>query len=176
MLQCGPGAYCCRPAFEARNCCDNQTARIDINIGQLILPTRTVGAGETATVTVGAGSGINGAGAGESCPKDNSAVVGGAVGGVLGAALLGTVVALVILLRRRPAGPATPAPPQYQQHTGQYAGGQYVDHAGSGANLTGGGGYAASAKYGPSTPGSGLASPQELPPVTEVYEMQGPAR
>lgn len=186
MLQCtSGGVYCCRAATDSRNCCGNQTARITADIGQLVLPTRTVGAGATATVTTPAGGSNCNNNNNNSCPKDNSAVVGGAVGGVLGAALLASLVAVVFLLRRQrrqdgaPPGPA----PQYQQAdyygagargaAGAYAGGRpFADPMGSATQLTGASGetYTPSSKY---AQGSVLSSPQELHQSREVYEMQG---
>ncbi|KND87693.1 N-acetyltransferase eso1 [Tolypocladium ophioglossoides CBS 100239] len=112
VLQCNAGnSYCCRKAGDQNNCCGNATAVVSINVGQLQLPTKTtsVGAGATATVTasVTASAKCNtaqpdGASANNECPKDNTAIVGGAVGGVLGAALLASLGAIAVLCMRRP--------------------------------------------------------------------------
>ncbi|POR35720.1 N-acetyltransferase eso1 [Tolypocladium paradoxum] len=108
VLQCNAGnKYCCRKAGDQRNCCGNATAVVSINVGQLRLPTKTtsVGAGTTATVTASATCGAaqpDGASAKNECPKDNTAIVGGAVGGLLGAALLASLGAIAVLCMRRP--------------------------------------------------------------------------
>lgn len=144
---------------DTRNCCNNETAQVTINVGVLVLPTQTttVGAGATetktktvsdgatATVTAKCTSSPNdSANTSANCPKDLTAVVGGAVGGVLGAALLASTVTIALLLRRR-QGPA----PQYQQVV------QY------------------SAAPGQMNPGMGAGPPpQELPSSTSFYEMQ----
>ncbi|KAK7217715.1 hypothetical protein V2G26_005718 [Clonostachys chloroleuca] len=47
----------------------------------------------------------------DTCPKDNSVVIGGAVGGALGTLLLGSLGTIVLLLlRRTKAEPTTPGP------------------------------------------------------------------
>lgn len=151
------GAFCCRPVSDSRNCCGNETAQVTIEVGALVLPTRTttttVGAGATETKTVsndGATSTVTAtvtaAPTGSaSCPKDNTAVVGGAVGGALGAALLASAVTIALLLRRR----QQPAP-QYEQ-VPKYGGGM-----------------------GQISPGTTMVpTPQELPTATGFYEMQG---
>jgi hypothetical protein len=139
---------------DSRNCCGNETAQITIELGALVLPTRTttttVGAGATATVcnddaTATVTATVTAAPTGSDiCPKDNTAVVGGAVGGALGAALLASAVTIALLLRRR----QQPAP-QYEQ----------VPKYGVG--------------MGQMSPGTTMVPPQELPTATGFYEMQG---
>ncbi|PNY24450.1 N-acetyltransferase eso1 [Tolypocladium capitatum] len=130
VLQCDAGnKYCCRKVGDQRNCCSNSTAVVSINIGLLQLPTKTtsVGAGATATVTASAASAASAAcnavqnasaPAQNACPKDNTAIVGGAVGGVLGAALLASLGALAALCMRRPKAQDAHAPEEYANKDG----------------------------------------------------------
>ncbi|PHH88464.1 hypothetical protein CDD83_7501 [Cordyceps sp. RAO-2017] len=108
VLQCNAGSkFCCRKATDSENCCGNESAAISVNVGQLRLSTKTttttVGAGATATVTPASceAASSNKSQTGQ-CPKDNSAVVGGAVGGVLGVALLASLGALAVVCLRKP--------------------------------------------------------------------------
>ncbi|XP_044721899.1 uncharacterized protein HRG_04814 [Hirsutella rhossiliensis] len=110
VLQCNEGGrYCCRKALEPENCCGNKSAVMTINVGQLRLATRTRtrtrtgDAGATTTVTSTSCDLAQSSGSlNRQCPKDNSAIVGGAVGGVLGAALLASLAALAVMCLRRP--------------------------------------------------------------------------
>ncbi|KJZ79347.1 hypothetical protein HIM_01498 [Hirsutella minnesotensis 3608] len=102
VLQCNAGGrYCCRKASDQKNCCGNDSAVVTINVGTVRLPTKTVGAGTTATITPASCDAAR-TSPRDQCPKDNSAVVGGAVGGVLGAALLASLGALAVMCMRRP--------------------------------------------------------------------------
>ncbi|KAF4512689.1 hypothetical protein G6O67_000038 [Ophiocordyceps sinensis] len=82
VLQCNEGGkFCCRKASGQDNCCSNKSTVMTVNVGQLRLETRT----RTG-----------------SAPKTNRLVVSGAVGGVLGAALLASLAALAVMCMRRP--------------------------------------------------------------------------
>lgn len=86
VLQCNEGnKYCCRKALDPENCCGNKSAVRTINVGQLRLSnrarTRTGGAGSSTTLaSADCDLAQSGASANKQCPKDKSAVVGGAVG------------------------------------------------------------------------------------------------
>lgn len=123
MLQCNLGEFCCRVSGDETNCCSNSTALIKTNIGSLLTSATATSTTGVATVTVNSttsaevtpGSGETAAAAVADCPKDNTAVVGGAVGGALGAALLASVGALAFMLKRRKDGMAPAAAPAYTQ-------------------------------------------------------------
>lgn len=113
VLQCSPGIYCCRAATDDTNCCSNTTALITTDIGTLLASATTDTASTTgaATVTGATVTGTSSVTAGitqsatdtaavAECPKDNSAVVGGAVGGALGLALLASLGALGFMIKR----------------------------------------------------------------------------
>ncbi|KAJ6437291.1 hypothetical protein O9K51_10265 [Purpureocillium lavendulum] len=123
ILQCeagNPGSqFCCRTSSDNSNCCGNKTALMGTSIGTIQLPssssktTSSVGGSMSTPTSTGASSatcvatkpdtatGSDGVAKNE-CPKDNTAVVGGAVGGVLGAALLVALGAIAALCMRRP--------------------------------------------------------------------------
>jgi hypothetical protein len=96
VLQCNPGVFCCRPAYEKSNCCNDTSALVNTShIGTLLLPD-----GEEVNTTYVAP-------ASSSCPSrsrfPSAGAVGGAVGGVLGTALLVALTTIILLLRRRKA-------------------------------------------------------------------------
>ncbi|ROW10975.1 hypothetical protein VMCG_00877 [Cytospora schulzeri] len=132
VLQCQPGVYCCRPAPEHdTNCCSNTTALITTNIGMLLVSATATEMSTTGAATVTVTSSISAgttqdandtAAAAESdCPKDNSVVIGGAVGGSLGLALLASLGALGFMIKRRKDGVPSSAAPPYTYADGQYA-------------------------------------------------------
>ncbi|UNI21289.1 hypothetical protein JDV02_007291 [Purpureocillium takamizusanense] len=117
VLQCEAGnpssQFCCRASSDNKNCCGNKTALLSTSIGTIVFPTKatssTTGGPSTlptATTTPGLGGGLGSSTCGppssEACPKDKTAVVGGAVGGVLGAALLVALGVIALLVMRRP--------------------------------------------------------------------------
>ncbi|SPN96534.1 uncharacterized protein DNG_00060 [Cephalotrichum gorgonifer] len=132
VLQCNPGTFCCRKHTDTNNCCGDKSKVITVDIGVMRIstaatssdddeaPTQTTESTPTQSgdgsstrsgsgtgATQGTNTGTTGqCGAGLSgqaeCPKNNTAVVGGAVGGALGAALLAALGAIAFLLMRRP--------------------------------------------------------------------------
>lgn len=128
VLQCNPGEYCCRASTDSTNCCSNTTAILTTTLGTLLVSTTATSTSMTGAVTVTVTSsttaGITGGGnytdPAADCPKDNSAVIGGAVGGALGVALLASLGALGFLVKRRKgwasssSAPAYPAPVSYE--------------------------------------------------------------
>ncbi|KAG8166477.1 hypothetical protein KVR01_002166 [Diaporthe batatas] len=138
VLQCNKGVFCCRMTSDTENCCSNSSALVTSDIGTLLVAataTTTISAATgaaTTTSAAGTAQASDGDGAtstltlpssssapsseSEACPRDNTAVVGGAVGGVLGAALLASLGALMFVVKRRkddsPASPQYPAYPQ----------------------------------------------------------------
>lgn len=96
----GTGTWCCRGEGEA-SCCNEA---FETDVGVLLLPTVTMSASQT-TATTSLASNSPSLTCSSSCPqptKDNSTVVGGAVGGVLGAALLASLGTLAWRERTRP--------------------------------------------------------------------------
>ncbi|KAK7729256.1 hypothetical protein SLS53_009286 [Cytospora paraplurivora] len=100
------------------------TALIKTNIGSLLTSATTTSTTGAATVTVTSTSTTSAevtpsssgtAAAVADCPKDNTAVVGGAVGGALGAALLASVGALAFMIKRRKVGMAPEIAPANTQ-------------------------------------------------------------
>lgn len=134
VLQCNRGVFCCREASDTENCCSNSSALVTSDIGTLLVAatatTTASAATGTTTTTSAAGNVQDGDGAtstqtlpssssapsSKACPKDNTVVVGGAVGGVLGAALLASLGTLAFVVKRRkddsPASPKGLAYPQ----------------------------------------------------------------
>lgn len=110
ILQCNPGGvYCCRAYNDSNNCCGDTAAVATFDIGTLLLSAQTtsVAAGSTATITTTVSVTPSSAQSSSAqqlsdCPKDKTAVVGGAVGGVLGAALLASLGVIAALFKRRP--------------------------------------------------------------------------
>lgn len=128
VQMCDYGSYCCRAVNDRNNCCNNATApKIQTNfLGQFQFETSTAGLTSTPTPTltpaaistttqaalsvaataISTGEPFSQATATplprpeEICKKDKSAVVGGAVGGTLGAALLG-LVGIIIWMHRK---------------------------------------------------------------------------
>lgn len=117
---CSNGQYCCRDAETRKSCCDDEDNLFDFNIGkfqaqatstttvfleatgsgtQTVVPV-TVTASSAATCDEGA---QEQAGPVSSCSGPSALVVGSAVGGTMGAALLAAVAAIVFLCRRKPA-------------------------------------------------------------------------
>ncbi|KAF2708774.1 hypothetical protein K504DRAFT_433279 [Pleomassaria siparia CBS 279.74] len=94
VQMCDFGSYCCRASTAKGSCCDNSTAPTFTSsfLGAFQLPTST-------TVITSSSSSSSSSTAPTSaslvCAKDKSAVVGGAVGGVLGAAIIGLVGVIV---------------------------------------------------------------------------------
>lgn len=119
VLQCKPGVYCCRADKDDANCCSNTTVLLTTTIGTLLVSatnTANTTDAETVTVTSAATAGITQSGndtaAVAACPKNNSAIIGGAVGGTLGLALLASLGALGFMTKRwedRVSSSAAPA-------------------------------------------------------------------
>lgn len=110
VLQCNPGGYyCCRNIGDTKNCCNGDSI-FSTNIGLILLPTRTISVSGIGTVAVTHTSTTTptlcnfsqALPLSDKCPKDNTAVVGGAVGGVLGAALLAALGTIAALTFRKP--------------------------------------------------------------------------
>jgi hypothetical protein len=115
---CDYGSYCCRAVGDHNNCCSNATApKITTTfLGALQLATSTAGLPSTATpattsqepTTVVATAVSTGQpftstslpSPASTCPKDKSAQVGGAVGGVLSAAILGLLGVIFWMYKR----------------------------------------------------------------------------
>ncbi|RDA88941.1 hypothetical protein CP532_0662, partial [Ophiocordyceps camponoti-leonardi (nom. inval.)] len=117
VLQCSSGNhFCCRKAFDSENCCGNTAAAVSVNVGQLVLPTPTPSPSPTTSAVCHPDRAVSA----EQCPKDSSvAVVAGAVGGVLGAALLASLGALAVVCLRRKRGTTTTTttgPQAYESH------------------------------------------------------------
>ncbi|RDA94740.1 hypothetical protein CP533_6720 [Ophiocordyceps camponoti-saundersi (nom. inval.)] len=117
VLQCREGNhFCCRKALTTENCCGNADAAVSINVGQLLLPTTTSTVGQTAAPsTTSTVCHPDRAVSAERCPENttSAAVVGGAVGGVMGAALLASLGALAVVCLRRKRATATTGPEAY---------------------------------------------------------------
>lgn len=106
VLQCNQGShYCCREVDDTKNCCDGPNT-FSANIGKLLLPTKTIsvsGTGTAAVTTTPTSDSSSQKDTSDSkCPKNNTAVVGGAVGGVLGVALLAALGTIAALTLRKP--------------------------------------------------------------------------
>ncbi|PHH74268.1 hypothetical protein CDD80_3191 [Ophiocordyceps camponoti-rufipedis] len=94
VLQCREGShFCCRKSLDPENCCSNAGAVVSVNVGQLRFPTTTASASAVCHPDRAVSE--------KPCPKDNSAVVGGAVGAVLGGALLASLGALAVVCVQR---------------------------------------------------------------------------
>ncbi|KAK3942116.1 hypothetical protein QBC46DRAFT_427782 [Diplogelasinospora grovesii] len=123
VLQCSPGAFCCRPSTNMTNCCDNSTALITAtSVGALLIATATA----TISSSTGAAAAVMTVTATATAEpitqavcKDNTAVVGGALGAALGAALLASLGAIAWLCLRRPKPVSPPQTvtgyPEYTQ-------------------------------------------------------------
>lgn len=176
MLQCEGGdpsnQFCCRTAFDKTNCCGNKTAIMSTSIGTIVFPTSTAWTGGASSSSMAPTASSASATCGpahmdnattKDCPKDNTAVVGGAVGGVLGAALLVALGAIAALCMRRP-----------KDHLMQN--GQYYTPA---PNKEGPPGYphtASSLSHEVETSQTGIESvpvPAQELPVQSVHEVQG---
>ncbi|KAK5946281.1 hypothetical protein PMZ80_000423 [Knufia obscura] len=115
VLQCEPGKFCCRAGSDTENCCGDNSSMISTShIGNLLLPGSTAAINTTFNFTTDAPAAASGSSSNSTCsssantvfdkslcPADNSATVGGAVGGILGAGLIGALVALAFALRSR---------------------------------------------------------------------------
>ncbi|KAI9149003.1 hypothetical protein HJFPF1_11047 [Paramyrothecium foliicola] len=130
VLQCNPGVFCCRHSSDTGTCCAQadeflifatpgnlMVSRVTgmPQAGPNITSTVTLPPGESATVTVTSrplpmdfqqpdaslGSGKSPALVTAECQPDKSALVGGAVGGVLGTALLSALGLIAFLLIRQ---------------------------------------------------------------------------
>lgn len=137
VLQCDKGdSFCCRAATDSENCCDSAT-RLDI--GTLVIPTSTatvhISGSVTATADVEQVTATETRYVASDCPKDNTAVVGGAVGGAMGAALLASLGVIAVMWRRKPQGLAPteytypgdgPAAAEYQYSGDAAAVGGYI--------------------------------------------------
>ena len=139
VLQCNPGVYCCRHSKDLASCCDQEDRFLIFDSpGKLLLSTATPSrpaefntpspaspSSETVTVTATArpmhreqpdsslDSGKIPVLTEGRCQPDKSAIVGGAVGGVLGTALLSALGVIAFLLIRQ----AKRQPPAYQFQT-----------------------------------------------------------
>lgn len=170
VLQCNKNTFCCRPATDTTNCCGNSSAVVSADIGTLLLSTAT------ATVTAGTGTAVptvtvtavssattdqagNGTVVGATCPVDRTAVVGGAVGGTLGAALLASLGALAFMMKKRrdymAYPPPSTAPTQGAQGSSMMHSPGYLEY------------YSKPAQH----PDGSLVPPQELPERSR-HEMQ----
>jgi hypothetical protein len=93
VLQCNPGTFCCRAGYDKKNCCNNTDALIQTShIGTLLLPS---GAEVNTTYIPASNSSPNTVKA--TC---STAAVGGALGAILAAVLIGTAAALFFLLNK----------------------------------------------------------------------------
>merc|ERR1712000_573226 len=117
VLQCDRTTFCCRAASNTTNCCSDDSATGTFDIGTLMLPTATmtrtsIDEKECPKETECPKE--------KECPKDNTSIVGGAVGGVLGIALLVALVTTVFIWKRKPHDLPTPtrdpetSPTQYK--------------------------------------------------------------
>jgi hypothetical protein len=127
---CDYGSYCCRAVGDHNNCCNNATAPhiTTTFLGAFQFPTATAGLSynssiaTTATATptptpTNAPSSIRPTAISTAeafplssptstalpqptCPKDNIAVVGGAIGGILGAAIL-ALIGLILWMHKK---------------------------------------------------------------------------
>lgn len=96
VLQCNPGTFCCRASYDKTNCCNNTDTLIQTShIGTLLLPS-----GAEVNTTYSPPSAPSSKTAKATCP---TAAVGGALGAVLAAVLIGTAAALFFLLKQRKA-------------------------------------------------------------------------
>ncbi|RCI13788.1 hypothetical protein L249_8185 [Ophiocordyceps polyrhachis-furcata BCC 54312] len=102
----------CYSALDPDNCCGNAAAAVSVNVGQLVLPTPTPT--PTTSTVCHPDRAVSSA---ERCSNDSSAaVVGGAVGGVLGAALLASLGALAVVCLRRKRETTGPQSQAYDSH------------------------------------------------------------
>jgi uncharacterized protein HemX len=96
VLQCNPGTFCCRAGYDKKNCCNDTNAIVQTShIGTLLLPS---GAEVNTTYTPPSNSSPSTTKA--TC---STAAVGGALGAILAAVLIGAAVALFFLLNKRKA-------------------------------------------------------------------------
>lgn len=110
IQMCDYGSYCCRAAGDHNNCCSNATApKITTTfLGALQLATSTAATPSREPSTVVATAVSTGQpftstslpSPASTCPKDKSAQVGGAVGGVLSVAILG-LLGVIFWMHRR---------------------------------------------------------------------------
>jgi hypothetical protein len=107
LQSCSDNQWCCRAPGEA-SCCDKAFVT---NVGQLILPTATISvSGSQTKIYTPAPTVSTSHCSAPECPaftKDRSALVGGVVGAVLGAALLTSLGVLVWREWIRPNGAST---------------------------------------------------------------------
>lgn len=116
LQKCSNGQYCCRDSKSSESCCDEAESPFDFNIGKFQLnipaPTKTIneqtsGSGSQTLAPVTGPAIVSGtshtASSGtqsESCSGPDAVVIGGAVGGTLGAALVACLAVIVFLCRR----------------------------------------------------------------------------
>lgn len=103
----GTGTWCCRAEGEA-SCCSNA---FETDVGVLLLPTVTISVSGTVTAASIGSNSPSATCSSSVCPqpgKDKSGVVGGAVGAVLGVALLASLGMLAWRERTRPKYAAVP--------------------------------------------------------------------
>jgi hypothetical protein len=111
--QCDYGVYCCRAPNDRRNCCNNSTApRVtmsSISVASLPIsttssPSPTSDPTNVVVTAVSTGSAISAtvAPATNNCEKEkqNTAIVGGTIGGLFGATILGLGAGLFWMYRR----------------------------------------------------------------------------
>lgn len=106
VLQCNTESdpvFCCRAAKDTDNCCANSTDTVDI--GTMLLATVTTSIPATATtITITMTDSATPTDyVGSECPRVNTAIVGGALGGGLGAALLASLGVIAVMWKRRRA-------------------------------------------------------------------------
>jgi hypothetical protein len=95
VLQCNPGTFCCRAGYDKKNCCNDTDALVQTShIGTLLLPSGA----EVNTTYIPSSNSPNTVKA--TC---STAAVGGALGAILAAVLIGAAVALFFLLNKRKA-------------------------------------------------------------------------
>jgi hypothetical protein len=90
LLPSNPGVFCCRAGYDTSNCCNDTSALFKTShIGSLLLPD-----GQTINTTFTADE-IS------SCSANHTAAVGGALGGILAAVIIGFTILLFFVLRQR---------------------------------------------------------------------------
>ncbi|KAF2800105.1 hypothetical protein K505DRAFT_356014 [Melanomma pulvis-pyrius CBS 109.77] len=115
---CNYGSYCCRSTTDKGNCCNNSTApkfttsflgalqlststvSVSTSASPTALPTPSTTLDPAALATTTPNSSASTSAPSPVCKKDQSLLVGGAVGGTLGAALLG-LIAVILWIHKK---------------------------------------------------------------------------